>query len=319
MPAYLPLIYADMNIFRYIACGNLQIKNPQDFHWVYSYVHLDEIARNGNQDALEGMRILNAVEICDVLNAQFQSVGDIFIKDFIDPQERYAKHLEAISGYDDAATLPNEFLLRIFGADNFDELQASPDHLKRLIENLAQGQSLAIRDELLQRADSVSKDLEAAIKTHLDKTLPIDATRMALGLTSSKRKEAEQAENPIEELWRFIQPAISGQTKNEFFGLEQQPEMAAFAHPQHVKMGSMHTVLNLLGLHPDKGLSKRDKIQNILCDGRHLGFASYCNALLSADNAICDKAKAIYKDSGTHTNVIHLNLSLGSEIELGII
>ncbi|MGM0525504.1 MAG: hypothetical protein ACQEQ8_04850 [Pseudomonadota bacterium] len=62
-----PTIYADMNVFRYVACGDVSIVDPERFIWVYSHVHLDEIYRNGNTDALNGMRELKAVEVCDVL------------------------------------------------------------------------------------------------------------------------------------------------------------------------------------------------------------------------------------------------------------
>lgn len=72
-----PIIYTDMNIYRYLAYKDISILNPERFKWVYSNVHLDEIHRNGNQDALEGMKLLEAVEICDVLDDEFQSVGNI--------------------------------------------------------------------------------------------------------------------------------------------------------------------------------------------------------------------------------------------------
>lgn len=38
-------------------------------------VHLDEIHGNGNEDALEGMKLLKAIEISNVLNQDFQSEG----------------------------------------------------------------------------------------------------------------------------------------------------------------------------------------------------------------------------------------------------
>lgn len=84
-----PIIYADMNVYRYLACRDISILEPERFTWVYSQVHLDEIHRNGNADALEGMRLLRAVEISDVLNEEFQSVGNIVLRDYIDPYTRY--------------------------------------------------------------------------------------------------------------------------------------------------------------------------------------------------------------------------------------
>jgi hypothetical protein len=43
----LPTIYADMNVYRYIACGDISIEKPERFLWIYSYVHLDEVAEMG--------------------------------------------------------------------------------------------------------------------------------------------------------------------------------------------------------------------------------------------------------------------------------
>ncbi len=67
----LPTIYADMNVFRYVAYGDISITDPDRFIWVYSHVHLDEINRNGNTDALEGTKAI-AVEINDMLNENFR-------------------------------------------------------------------------------------------------------------------------------------------------------------------------------------------------------------------------------------------------------
>ncbi|WP_420934870.1 hypothetical protein ACOJR9_02690 [Alteromonas sp. A081] len=122
-----PIIYADMNVFRYLACGDISILEPERFRWVYSHVHLDEIHRNGNQDALKGMVLLKAAEICDVLNQNFQSEGNIVIRDYIDPYSRYEQHLEAIAGYEGVADHMVEHLIRSFGADNFKELSKTPE------------------------------------------------------------------------------------------------------------------------------------------------------------------------------------------------
>jgi hypothetical protein len=96
----LPTIYADLNIFRYIAYGEISIKEPERFNWIYSHVHLDEMKRTGNTDALKGMSILNAVEIDDVLNKKFESEGNIVLNAFIDPELRYKEHLQNTAGYE---------------------------------------------------------------------------------------------------------------------------------------------------------------------------------------------------------------------------
>lgn len=156
-----PIIYADMNVFRYLACGDISILEPERFKWVYSNVHLDEIHRNGNQDALEGMKLLKAVEILDVLNQDFQSEGNIVITDYIDPYLRYEQHLEAISGYEGAADHMAEHLIRSFGADNFKELSKTPEQMRNEIERITTIIPDGRRQELVEKASKVSKEMEA--------------------------------------------------------------------------------------------------------------------------------------------------------------
>ena len=314
----LPTIYADMNVYRYIAYGDISIEKPERFIWVYSHVHLDEIVRNGNTDALEGIKALGAVEINDVLNERFESVGNIVLKSYIDPNERYEQHLETISGFEDQSDFMVEHLLRSFGADNFNELSLTPEKLCKEIDRLTSDASDEIRAELLKRAEEVSTEMKESIDTHLKDRRPIDKTRLEMGLTSGARKKAETSDFPINELWKIIGPSAGGITKNQFFGFEPIPGIQGVQHTQHGALAGAHIVLNMLGLSPDQGLAKRDKIKNIMSDGQHVGMASYCNALLSADKRFCDKAGAIYKHVGSITNALWFQYEKGFVVKLGI-
>jgi len=73
-------------------------------------------------------------------------------------------------------------------------------------------------------------------------------------------------------------------------------------HTQSSAICRAHMMLNLVGLSPDGGLAKREKIRNVISDGQHLGLASYCNAFLSADQACCSKAQMIYGYFGSATS-----------------
>jgi hypothetical protein len=312
----LPTIYADMNVYRYVAYGDISIENPERFKWVYSHVHLDEMVRNGNTDALEGMRILKAIEINDVLNERFESVGNIKLMDYADPNERYEQHLEAIAGLEDQSDLMVEHLLRFFGADNFEELSLTPENLCKEIDRLTSKAGDKVRAELLGRANEVSAEMKISIDTHLKERRPIDKTRLDIGLTSSVRKKAENSESPIDELWKIIGPSAGGITKNQFFGLEPIPGIQGVQHTQHGAFAGAHTVLNMLGISPDQGLAKREKIKSIMSDGQHVGMASYCNALLSADKRFCDKANAIYKHVGLSTNALWFQYKKGFVVKV---
>lgn len=50
VPSVLPAIYADMNVYRYVAYNEIKIVEPERFKWVYSHVHLNEVIRGNNKD-----------------------------------------------------------------------------------------------------------------------------------------------------------------------------------------------------------------------------------------------------------------------------
>lgn len=313
-----PIIYADMNVFRYLACGDISILEPDGFIWVYSHIHLDEIHRNGNRDALEGMALLKAVEICDVLNQDFQSEGNIIIRDYMEPYSRYEQHLEAVAGYEGVADIMVEYLIRSLGADNFKELSQTPEQMRNEIERITSIIPDERREDLVEKASEVSKEMEVTIEKHLKNRMPIDKTRSALGVTSESRKAIEKSESAINEVWDLISPSIPNVTKNQFFGFEPIPGIEGVQHTQHGAISGAYIVLNMLGISPDKGLAKRDKIKNIMSDGQHAGMASYCNALVSADRGVINKSSCIFSYLNNITNALHFEYQKGYQLCLGV-
>jgi hypothetical protein len=319
LPSWLPTVYADMNVYRYLAYGDISIAHPERFVWVYSHVHLGEMARGGNTDALNGMQALGAVEIAEVLDQRFQPTGDIILRDYDDPHLVYEQHLEAVSGYENTIDGVVEILIRSFGADNYDRVRDAPDMLRQVIDNMTKILPPDARAQLMGKAELVSVELRDSINKHMRSRMPIDRTRRSLGITSEDRRIAEAAASPIDEIWNAMSPAFPGFTKEQVFGVEPSSATEGMQHTQSGAISYAHIMLNLVGLSPDGGLTKREKIRNILSDGQHLGMASYCNAFLSADQACCAKARAIYGYLGNKTNVLCFNYKKGYELNLGVL
>jgi hypothetical protein len=314
-----PVIYADVNVFRYLAYGELEIVDPERFVWSYSSVHLDEMHRGGNTDALKGMAALKAVEVRDVLDKDFKSNGNVRILDYIDPTSRYESHLDAISGTGDSEDLIIEHLLRIFGADNFSELSMTPEKLVEEIDRLTTGIDDSKKEELRNKVNDVSIQMAESIDEHLSNRMPIDDTRNAMGVSSEARKTLEKSKSPIDEIWKLIEPTMIGTDKDVFFGFRPNPVTPEIPHTQHGAIGSGHIVLNMIGFNPDKGLANRNKIKNILSDSQHLGMASYCQGLLSSDFRLCNKANAIYEYLGLSVRALHYKYDPnGMVVNLGI-
>lgn len=311
-----PIIYADMNIYRYLACGDISIIEPERFIWVFSHVHLNEIHRNGNKDALEGMKLLHAVKISDILNNQFQSVGNITLSDYVDPHAIYEQHLNTIAGYEGVTDLMVEHLIRSFGADNFKELCATPDNMRNEIERITNIIDDERRQPILEKASLASAEMKASIEKHLKNKMPIDKTRSALGITSEFRKSIEQSTSAIDEVWSLLSPSVPNITKDQFFGFEPMPWVEGIQHTQHGAISSAHIVLNMIGISPDKGLAKRDKIKNVMSDGQHIGMGSYCNVLLSSDRGVINKAKCIYSYLKNATNAVYCEYQKDRKINL---
>lgn len=313
-----PIIYADMNVYRYLGCGDISIIAPERFVWAYSHVHLDEIQRNGNTDALDGMSLLKAVEISDILNEEFQSVGNIALRDYIDPHARYKQHLEAIAGYEEMEDHIVEQLIRYFGADNFQELSETPDQMREEIERITSILDEDRRQQIVERASAASDEMRTSINEHLKERMPIDKTRKAFGITSEDRKSIEKSSSAIDEVWDLISPAISNVSKDQFFGFKPIPGIEGVQHTQHGAISGAHIVLNMIGISPDRGLAKRERIKSIMSDGQHIGMASYCNALVSADKGAINKAICIYSYLKNITNALHFEYRKGCELNLGI-
>ena len=313
-----PIIYADMNIYRYLAYKDISIVEPERFHGAYSMVHLNEIHRNGNTDALEGMKLLGALEVADILNEKFQSEGNIILRKYLDPHERYEQHLKAIAGYEDIADHMIEHIIRSFGADNFKELSKTPCQLREEIERITNILDEEKRQNLIQKATIVSNKMQSSIEEHYKNRIPIDITRNTFGITSEDRKRIENSNSAIDDVWNLISPAIPNVAKNQFFGFEPIPGVEGLQYTQHGSMSGAHLTLNMIGISPDKGLAKREKIKNIMSDGQHVGMASYCNALISADKGIINKAKCIYSYLNNITNALHFEYQKGAALNLNL-
>lgn len=158
--------------------------------------------------------------------------------------------------------------------------------------------------------------MACAVELHLKDCVPINQTRAALGVSSEERKRIKKTTSPIDEVWKLIAPAIPSVSKDQFFGFEPIPGLEAVQHTKHSSICGAHIVLNMIGISPDKGLAKREKIKNIMSDGQHIGMASFCNVLLSADKGLINKARCIYTYLGSVTTPLHFNFEKNSVIDL---
>lgn len=302
--AALPTIYADMNVFRYLARGELTIENAENFLWVYSNTHLDEVRSSNSQETLEGMKMLEAIEIEEQYDAHLRPTGTIQLLKYRNPQLRYKSHLEAISDVGFSEDILLEPLLRICGADNYDAVKQNSRQLEEEVDSLTKDADDAVRKHLLQSSRATAAEFDKLVEEHLKDIGSIDDTRKLVGLTSGVRDQALKSKAPLEKLWETVEGKAGGTTMNQFFGFEAPLQSIDSASTQHGMLTGSYMALNIAGLAADKGLSKKKKLKNVLFDNQHLGMASYCDAFITSDKKFAIKAAIIFNHLKYNTNVL---------------
>ncbi|MCF2846576.1 hypothetical protein NH514_04755 [Pseudoalteromonas sp. ACER1] len=315
-----PVIYADMNIFRYVGRGDITIVEPERFIWVYSHVHLDELHRNYQEETLQGICDLKAIELCEVIE-NYKATGDLFLSSFKDPFLRYEEYLRSIEGYENTAEYFFEFMMKAYGADNFKSLERTPEQFRAEVTKLIDDvPDINLRNDMQKEVEEVAGKLDCNIQKHMKEHNPIDKTRNALGVTSVKREKLKESASVIDDIWNLVEPSMEGSlSKNQFFGFEPIPNISeSLNHTQHSSIQAAYMVLNILGINPDKGMAKKEKIKNVFSDSCHAGLASYCQILLSADRGIINKSKHLYQYLGCVTHATLFEYKKGVSIDIVI-
>jgi len=297
-------IYADANIYRYVATGELEIITIGNVQFGYSNIHFEEMIRTGNTEMLKGMEALRAVPIVTNENGEhdIDSIGVCLeYKDPFDNYEEYQKN--RIPTEEQEASL-NELLLRFLGADNLSELRNVPQSIIDIAdEAMEYGGTEA--EKLATKARNVATDMKGFIENDLSDRRPLAETRKEFGYPKGATSIHNNDENPLKAIWARLEPKFSEATRDQFFGFEPIPGVEV----EKTRLGEVagcHLILNMLGYHPDNGLPKREKIRNIVSDGQHLGYGSICGGFLTSDHRLYKKAKAIFEYRNYESQALHV-------------
>jgi len=306
-----PVLYADLNIFRYVGSGELIVENPELAIWAYSTVHLDEILRGDNRDALNGISVLKAREIISVVDTSSEvwvCTGDVELRDYIDPYIRFNEHIEIIqsSGPDQMEGVIG-FINRLFDADNYKELKLSIGSMPESIKQLLQEHDHPRTSEIVEKAQVVANDLQIVIEEHLKDLPKITKRRADLGLPKNISQLSEAEDDPIQYIWNCISDKCPNVDKDHFFGFIN-PEFetnSPHVYGQSNSFASAHFLLGLLGVSPDKGTKEKRKVLNSLSDANHVGMASFCQFLLTAEKNMPKKAQAVFRHKEVNCTVLY--------------
>lgn len=282
------LAYLDQNVLGYIRDGVFRAPEIQDVTWVYSAEHFDEISRGNDTSFLSVVKDLKAQEIEVVSDNRFRMQDRAILRDCVCPLERYEQHLENVGGLSVDDTILTDLIARLWGADNYADIQTLPDRIGAQLEAL-----LPRGHEL----ESAAKDLKwalAELVEQLKETRSLESVRQQLGIAPGSFSDL-RPDNAIPQIWDSIKDHCAGLTCDQFFGAGTVGERVLSKTPTFLEIVAYHATLNFVGYRPDKKLSRPSDTSKIVSDGRHIAYGAFCHLLISADSRLCEKASAIYK------------------------
>ncbi len=95
---------------------------------------------------------------------------------------------------------------------------------------------------------------------------------------------------------------------DEFYCLTKHPIYPDQPFFNHQKVTVIYNMLNTLGYYPDSQIHKERRFISSLSDTGHAAMASFCNVLLSRDEAFVKKVSAAYKYLAISTLVIYVTI-----------
>ena len=207
-------IYADSNIYRYVARGELEVITVGAVRFAYSSVHCDEMIRTGNLEMLNGIKALNAVPLVTNEKGEYDIDSLGVCLDYVDPYEKFEEYKADYVELLGAESSINEVLLRLLGADNIDELEKVPDTLLEIADAI-KPYFAEQASEFQERAESASSDLAALIQGDLSTRKQLAETRSSFGYPKGATSLHESDPSPIDEIWKRISPRFNGITKEQ--------------------------------------------------------------------------------------------------------
>lgn len=300
-------IYLDQNIIQYDFEKKINLSNDSKFVWVYSDEHFNEINRKEDSHFFKVLERLKARKIKIKLNDKFEITNECILLNYDDPKKLYDQYLETVSEYKPYSFLFNP--LQTFFYGNVDSMEPSKyvtDIKQSLIELTKE-----LPEEYTEQIDSVCEQLESNLISAKPQIKPLNKMRK-LWTKSQFSNLDEKNGSIIDQIWNEIDEKVKPITKDQFFGKEILP----FISPKNADKKQLiflgivqcHSALNFLGYWPDEGLPKTSKIFGINSDASHIAHSFFCSGIISADNRLCQKAKAIYEYFGKNKIVVQVKI-----------
>lgn len=306
------LIYLDQNIIQYDYEGLLQLKPIDDYTYVYSDEHFNEINRKEDERFFDVLRRIKARKIKLVLDKKFKITNQIVLLDYSDPRSLYDSYIETIGDLKKHSEL--FYKIQPFLMGNKEAIVPETIGVTFLKNQQELINSIdCIPDDIMKQLSGlmtlIGDGLQETLKKAESEILPLEKLRKQISKKNLSELEIKDG-TIIDNIWEEIKDCFPGVDKDELFG--KNAFLPNDNNSMFESVVKCHNILNTIGYYPDKGLSKESKVYGINSDASHLGHSIFCSALLSADDHLCKKANAIFEYLNLKTVIMQLSFKTHS-------
>lgn len=330
-----PTVYLDQNIldmFVKYGLGSLGKGFAKDYQVVYSDETLKEIQRSVGYESqfLDVLKKLNAAHIKLVLEQpHFIDTNSVTIT-FRDPHEAYEEYCEHAEQWSDLEIAQHQWLLKFSGGRQGDTIS---DIHKEQLESFEK-----LMDSLKDNADVFPEELQEQLSFYADsmieqykETLQQSETQMLKSIADEKswnginefREHVKlgpiqlnniKSPNVLNQIWEMLKNSehycYLNMDIEDFFQTKANPIYPDRTYYNHQKVTSIYNMLNTLGYYPDSKIHKERRFVAAMSDTSHSSIASFCNYLISNDEAFIKKTAAAYEFLGIKTEAIHVIIEI---------
>lgn len=300
------LIYLDQNILGLCAEGTISIRAEENQTFIYSDEHYREIARSSTPEPfLEIIQKLKARRLRIQMDESRKMTGNAIIGGEVDVAADYRFFLETIAEHPPLEDSFDPLLSWINGGENEEVHEEMAEEQRRQLHQLIQPlNSLEAHRCIEESADAFQETVTEM--TAQDNDIQKNRNRLGVGKGKIGNLDTETA---LEKIWSIIGPKCGEMTARQFFGFDPQEWNPEPKIPLYLGICSCCAVLDVLGYQAERKARQLDKMPNIRSDASHLGAASFCHRLVSADRRLIARAKAIFSFVGIEVQTTLVTVS----------
>lgn len=305
------IIYIDQNIIQYIYEDKLDLNVDDKIIWTYSDEHFGEINRHNDENqCFDVLEHLKARKIKIQLDSKYRTTDKCILYDYDNPRILYSDYLDTINDYKQISTLFTPLQTFFYGNTESLNIDHYIEQFKSNLKSLSTD-IIDYNDSIGNIIDTITEQLKASLKEAQNQIQPLDKTRTTI--TKKQLSDLKHEDGVImDQIWTHVKHYFENIsiTKDQLFGKEKLPFLNSFSdvNKQTIFEGiaQCHALLNSLGYWPDEKLTRPSKIFGINSDASHIAHGFFCHGILSADDRLCRKARAIYEYYGKTDNVFQV-------------